>query len=54
MFDSNKKGYLPFLIPGMILFLTIIAIPFAMNVYISFTKWTGVGTPQISGQIGIY
>jgi raffinose/stachyose/melibiose transport system permease protein len=49
MFDSNKKGYLPFLIPGLILFLTIIAIPFAMNIYISFTKWTGVGIPQFIG-----
>jgi raffinose/stachyose/melibiose transport system permease protein len=49
MFDSNKKGYLPFLIPGLILFLTIIAIPFAMNVYISFTKWTGVGIPHFIG-----
>ena len=49
MFDSNKKGYLPFLIPGLILFLTIIAIPFAMNVYFSFTKWTGVGIPHFIG-----
>jgi raffinose/stachyose/melibiose transport system permease protein len=49
MFDSNKKGYIPFLIPGLILFLIIIAIPFAMNVYISFTKWTGVGIPHFIG-----
>ncbi|MBN1499688.1 MAG: sugar ABC transporter permease [Spirochaetes bacterium] len=49
MSDSQKKGYLPFLIPGIIFFLIIIAVPFAMNVFISFTKWTGVGTPDFIG-----
>lgn len=49
MLLSDQKGYFPFLIPGMVMLLTIIAIPFMINIYISFTKWTGVGTPEFIG-----
>jgi raffinose/stachyose/melibiose transport system permease protein len=34
-----------FLIPGVLLFLLIIVFPLLANVGLSFTKWSGVGTP---------
>ncbi len=33
------------MIPGLILFLLIIIIPFLVNVGVSFTRWSGVGMP---------
>jgi raffinose/stachyose/melibiose transport system permease protein len=42
-------AYLPYLIPGLLLFVGVIAIPFAMNIGISFTSWPGVGTPEWIG-----
>jgi raffinose/stachyose/melibiose transport system permease protein len=42
---KRTRGYLPFLIPGVLAFLIIVIIPFAANIYISFTKWRGVGDP---------
>lgn len=47
LFDGNS--YIPFFIPGMALLLTIIALPFMINIFISFTSWSGVGTPNIIG-----
>jgi len=37
------RGYPLFLVPGAILFLAVIAVPFGMNVWISFNRWQGVG-----------
>ena len=34
-----------FLIPGVLLFLLIIVFPLLANIGLSFTKWSGVGTP---------
>ncbi|HEY7484075.1 MAG TPA: sugar ABC transporter permease [Streptosporangiaceae bacterium] len=42
-------AYLPYLIPGLLLFIGVIAVPFAMNIGISFTRWAGVGTPEWVG-----
>ena len=42
---SLNQGYGWFLLPGVIAFSIIIVIPFLINVGISFTRWTGVGTP---------
>lgn len=42
---SPYKGLGVFLIPGAIVFLLLIVFPFAMNVAVSFSKWTGVRTP---------
>jgi raffinose/stachyose/melibiose transport system permease protein len=42
-------AYLPYLIPGLLLFIGVIAVPFAMNIGISFTSWAGVGTPDWVG-----
>ncbi len=46
---SDTKGYIPFLIPGTALLLTVIAVPFLVNIYISLTQWTGVGSPTFIG-----
>lgn len=43
--SSLNKGYMVFLIPGVLLFLLIIVFPLLANVGLSFTKWSGVGTP---------
>lgn len=42
---KSTRGYAGFLIPGVLAFLIIVIAPFAANIYISFTKWKGVGTP---------
>src|SRR3954451_9337991 len=42
-------GYLPYLIPGALLFLAVIAVPLAINVATSFTRWQGVGSPRWVG-----
>jgi raffinose/stachyose/melibiose transport system permease protein len=46
---SKGSRYIPFFIPGMVLLLAIIILPFIINILISFTSWTGVGTPKIIG-----
>jgi len=51
---ANRKrhrdlGYVPFLIPGVILSLLIVALPLVMDIGISFTRWQGVGTPTWIG-----
>jgi raffinose/stachyose/melibiose transport system permease protein len=46
---SKSAGYIPFMIPGFILFGLVIIVPFLMNVGVSFTKWNGVGTPAWIG-----
>ncbi|HEX6468572.1 MAG TPA: sugar ABC transporter permease [Streptosporangiaceae bacterium] len=45
----DRRGYLPYLIPGLLLFVGVIAVPFAMNIGIGFTRWSGVGTPDWIG-----
>jgi raffinose/stachyose/melibiose transport system permease protein len=37
------RGYPLFLVPAAVLFTAVIAIPFGMNIGISFTRWQGVG-----------
>ncbi|MFD3166960.1 carbohydrate ABC transporter permease [Herpetosiphon sp. NSE202] len=46
---STNRGYWWFLLPGLILFVLVIAIPFLMNIGTSFTHWQGVGTPKWAG-----
>lgn len=45
----SRSGFLPFLLPGMILFIVVIVVPFLMNIGISFTRWNGVGAPTFVG-----
>ncbi|HQE46722.1 MAG TPA: sugar ABC transporter permease [Rhodoglobus sp.] len=42
-------GYLPYLIPGLLGYLVIIAIPFFTNLGLSFTSWAGIGDPRPVG-----
>jgi raffinose/stachyose/melibiose transport system permease protein len=37
------------LLPGFFLFVLVIGFPFLMSLYISFTKWSGVGRPVFIG-----
>lgn len=45
----DGRGYLPYLVPGVLLFVAVIAVPLVMNVGISFTRWQGVGDPDWVG-----
>jgi raffinose/stachyose/melibiose transport system permease protein len=47
---STRRGtYLLFLIPGALLLVAVIVLPLVMNVGISFTRWSGAGTPHWIG-----
>lgn len=47
--SRDKLGYLPFLIPGLIGYFVVIAIPFFTNLGLSFTSWAGIGSPRPIG-----
>lgn len=44
-----QTSYVLFLLPGVLAFLAVIVVPFLMNTAVSFTDWSGVGTPTWSG-----
>jgi len=44
-----KKGYGVFLLPGLVLLILVVILPFGMNLFISCTRWNGVGIPQWVG-----
>ncbi|EGX57784.1 binding-protein-dependent transporters inner membrane component [Streptomyces zinciresistens K42] len=44
-----RNPYALYLIPGVLAFLAVVIVPFAMNVYVSFTRWQGVGSPTWTG-----
>ncbi|GAA3924707.1 sugar ABC transporter permease [Actinomadura viridis] len=46
---GERLGYLPYLVPGALLFTAVIGVPFLMNLGTSFTEWSGVGTPEWTG-----
>ncbi|MEO3886159.1 sugar ABC transporter permease [Nonomuraea sp. B5E05] len=46
---ERTRGYWPYLVPSLLLFLAVIVVPFLMNVGASFTRWSGVGTPRWIG-----
>jgi ABC-type sugar transport system permease subunit len=46
---KNRAPYLTYLLPATILFVVVIAVPLVLNVYTSFTNWTGVGPRQWAG-----
>ena len=48
-YKQSSRGYVFFLLPGFILFILIIGVPFFMSLYISFTNWSGVGKPVFIG-----
>ncbi|WP_185845446.1 carbohydrate ABC transporter permease [Kibdelosporangium aridum] len=45
----REASYLLFLIPGALLLIAVIVVPFVMNIGISFTQWQGVGDPKWTG-----
>lgn len=47
--SREQLAYLPYLLPGLLLFTAVIGVPFLMNIGTSFTEWTGVGTPEWVG-----
>lgn len=47
--SERSGGYLPYLVPGVLLFVAVIAVPLVMNIGISFTRWQGVGEPDWVG-----
>ena len=46
---ATSRGYAVYLIPGVLASLAVIVVPLVMTVYVSFTKWTGVGDPRWVG-----
>ena len=46
---SGRGAYWAYLIPGGVLFLAVIVVPFFMNLYVSFTRWPGIGDPRWIG-----
>ncbi|MFI1996165.1 carbohydrate ABC transporter permease [Actinoplanes sp. NPDC020271] len=47
--STKNRGYAVYLIPGLLASTAVIIIPLVMTVYISFTKWTGIGSPKWVG-----
>jgi raffinose/stachyose/melibiose transport system permease protein len=45
----GRGSYLLFLIPGALLLVSVIIVPLFMNIGISFTQWSGAGTPKWTG-----
>ncbi|MEY4276140.1 MAG: hypothetical protein RIS26_603 [Actinomycetota bacterium] len=43
--EKGQSQYYAYLIPGLLAFTVVIVGSFLFNVYISFTKWNGLGTP---------
>lgn len=46
---GDGAPYLVYLVPSAALFAAVIALPFGMNIYTSFTNWTGVGPMKWAG-----
>jgi ABC-type sugar transport system permease subunit len=46
---AGTAAYLTYLLPATVLFAVVIAIPLVLNIYTSFTRWTGVGPRQWAG-----
>ena len=47
--SAVEGSYALYLLPGALAFLVVIVVPFVMNTGISFTEWSGVGTPEFTG-----
>jgi raffinose/stachyose/melibiose transport system permease protein len=46
---ARRRGYLVFLLPGIVLSTAVIIVPLVMTVGISFTRWQGIGRPEWIG-----
>ena len=47
--NLKTRGYAVYLIPGVLASVLVIIVPLVMTVYISFTRWTGIGSPRWVG-----
>ncbi len=47
--EKGKGQYYAYLIPGLLAFTVVIVGSFLFNVYISFTRWNGLGAPRWIG-----
>ncbi|WP_307796665.1 carbohydrate ABC transporter permease [Actinomadura barringtoniae] len=45
----KRLPYLPYLLPGLVLFIGVIGVPFVMNIGTSLTEWSGTGSPTWVG-----
>jgi raffinose/stachyose/melibiose transport system permease protein len=45
----SGRGYWWYLLPGAVAFTVVVAVPFAANIYLSLTKWSGIGDPRFVG-----
>jgi raffinose/stachyose/melibiose transport system permease protein len=45
----RERSYWTYFLPGAVLFTAVIAIPLVYNIYLSLTRWSGVGTPKFVG-----
>ena len=45
----RERSYWTYFLPGAVLFTAVIAIPLVYNIYLSLTRWSGVGTPRFVG-----
>ncbi|MEU4678341.1 sugar ABC transporter permease [Micromonospora sp. NPDC023737] len=46
---SGRAGYWLYLLPGAVLFILVIGAPLVGTLYLSLTKWSGVGDPTFIG-----
>lgn len=46
---NDTRSFVWFVVPGLVLFLGVIGVAFVWNIYLSFTKWNGLGTPRWVG-----
>lgn len=46
---ERPGGYYWYIVPGAVGFIAIVLLPFAMNIWYSLTRWSGVGIPQFIG-----
>lgn len=47
--SSRDGGYWIFMLPGLVAFFVVIAVPFLATIAVSLTKWNGVQTPKWVG-----
>ena len=40
---NRSAKFVPYLIPGLIGLFAVVVVPFIWNIYLSFTRWRGVG-----------
>ena len=46
---NKSTKFIPYLIPGILSLAVIIIVPFIWNIYLSFTRWRGVGPVRFVG-----